>query len=74
MAAPAGSPALRCHPLAFMALIARREGVPALYVGMLPALIAMGPSGAVYYGTYDALKSAHLRSEAARTGEACIDL
>ena len=32
------------------------QGFGALYAGVLPALISVAPSGAVFYGTYDLLK------------------
>ncbi|KAG6768448.1 hypothetical protein POTOM_027365 [Populus tomentosa] len=38
------------------------EGFFSLYKGLLPSLVAMAPSGAVYYGVYDMLKSAYLHS------------
>ena len=68
MAAPPQSAVLRAQPLAVLGQVARAEGVPALYVGVLPALIAMAPSGAVYYSLYDALKTRHLSAVARRTG------
>jgi hypothetical protein len=39
------------------------QGFGALYAGVLPALISVAPSGAVFYGTYDLLK--------VRTGRTC---
>lgn len=36
--------------------ILRNEGFGALYGGCLPALMSVGPSGAVFYGVYDLLK------------------
>lgn len=36
--------------------ILRNEGFLALYGGCLPALMSVGPSGAVFYGVYDVLK------------------
>ena len=47
---------------AFSALrdIACKEGIGALYVGCLPAVIGMAPAGAVFYGSYDLLKHNHL--------------
>ena len=36
--------------------ILRAEGFTALYGGCLPALMSVGPSGAVFYGVYDLLK------------------
>ncbi|KAH9626334.1 hypothetical protein KSS87_000566 [Heliosperma pusillum] len=38
------------------------EGVLSLYKGLLPSLVAMAPSGAVFYGVYDMLKVAYLHS------------
>ncbi|XP_071693942.1 probable mitochondrial adenine nucleotide transporter BTL3 [Rutidosis leptorrhynchoides] len=39
------------------------EGFFSLYKGLLPSIISMAPSGAVFYGIYDILKSNYLRSE-----------
>nr|CAB3496828.1 unnamed protein product [Digitaria exilis] len=38
------------------------EGFFSLYKGLVPSLISMAPSGAVFYGVYDILKMAYLRS------------
>ncbi|KAM0952877.1 putative mitochondrial carrier protein [Dioscorea sansibarensis] len=38
------------------------EGFLSLYKGLVPSLISMAPSGAVFYGVYDILKSAYLHS------------
>lgn len=38
------------------------EGIFSLYKGLVPSLISMAPSGAVFYGVYDILKSAYLHS------------
>lgn len=38
------------------------EGFFSLYKGLVPSIISMAPSGAVFYGVYDILKSAYLRS------------
>lgn len=38
------------------------EGFFSLYRGLLPSIISMAPSGAVFYGVYDILKSAYLHS------------
>ncbi|WVZ55793.1 hypothetical protein U9M48_006409 [Paspalum notatum var. saurae] len=38
------------------------EGFFSLYKGLVPSLISMAPSGAVFYGVYDILKMAFLRS------------
>ncbi|CAJ1938109.1 unnamed protein product [Sphenostylis stenocarpa] len=40
----------------------RTEGFFSLYKGLVPSIISMAPSGAVYYGIYDILKSAYLHS------------
>lgn len=51
-----------------LAGIVRNEGIPALYVGCAPALVAMVPSGAVYYWLYDMLKEKHLKHVSKTTG------
>lgn len=38
------------------------EGFFSLYKGLVPSLISMAPSGAVFYGIYDILKMAYLHS------------
>lgn len=38
------------------------EGFFSLYKGLLPSIISMAPSGAVFYGIYDILKSNYLHS------------
>ncbi|KAJ7965711.1 Mitochondrial carrier protein [Quillaja saponaria] len=38
------------------------EGFFSLYKGLLPSILSMAPSGAVFYGVYDILKSAYLHS------------
>nr|XP_043606918.1 probable mitochondrial adenine nucleotide transporter BTL3 [Erigeron canadensis] len=38
------------------------EGFFSLYKGLLPSIISMAPSGAVFYGVYDILKSNYLHS------------
>lgn len=38
------------------------EGFFSLYKGLVPSIISMAPSGAVFYGVYDILKSAFLHS------------
>ncbi|PIN18926.1 Mitochondrial solute carrier protein [Handroanthus impetiginosus] len=38
------------------------EGFFSLYKGIVPSIISMAPSGAVFYGVYDMLKSAYLHS------------
>ncbi|KHN29056.1 Calcium-binding mitochondrial carrier protein SCaMC-1 [Glycine soja] len=40
----------------------KTEGFFSLYKGLVPSIISMAPSGAVYYGIYDILKSAYLHS------------
>lgn len=42
------------------------EGFFSLYKGLLPSIISMAPSGAVFYGIYDILKSAYLHSPGGR--------
>lgn len=42
------------------------EGFFSLYKGLIPSIVSMAPSGAVYYGVYDMLKSAYLRSPEGR--------
>ncbi|XP_031491873.1 probable mitochondrial adenine nucleotide transporter BTL3 isoform X1 [Nymphaea colorata] len=38
------------------------EGFFSLYKGLAPSILSMAPSGAVFYGVYDILKSAYLHS------------
>ena len=38
------------------------EGFFSLYKGLVPSVVAMAPSGAVFYGVYDILKAAYLHS------------
>uniref|UniRef100_A0A0D6RAK9 Mitochondrial adenine nucleotide transporter BTL3 n=1 Tax=Araucaria cunninghamii TaxID=56994 RepID=A0A0D6RAK9_ARACU len=38
------------------------EGFFSLYKGLLPAIISMAPSGAVFYGVYDILKTTYLHT------------
>ncbi|XP_010519529.1 PREDICTED: probable mitochondrial adenine nucleotide transporter BTL3 [Tarenaya hassleriana] len=38
------------------------EGFFSLYKGLVPSLVSMAPSGAVFYGVYDILKTAYLHS------------
>lgn len=40
----------------------KTEGFTSLYKGLLPAVISMAPSGAVFYGVYDILKTNYLKS------------
>ncbi|KAF3447659.1 hypothetical protein FNV43_RR08361 [Rhamnella rubrinervis] len=42
------------------------EGFFSLYKGLVPSIISMAPSGAVYYGVYDILKSSYLHSPEGR--------
>ncbi|CAI9109460.1 OLC1v1009282C1 [Oldenlandia corymbosa var. corymbosa] len=44
----------------------RTEGFFSLYKGLGPSIISMAPSGAVFYGVYDILKSAYLHSPEGR--------
>ncbi|XP_057729950.1 probable mitochondrial adenine nucleotide transporter BTL3 [Arachis stenosperma] len=44
----------------------RTEGFLSLYKGLVPSIISMAPSGAVFYGVYDILKSAYLHSPKGR--------
>ncbi|KAK9813188.1 hypothetical protein WJX72_010359 [[Myrmecia] bisecta] len=48
--------------LSTLVSIVRNEGVQALYVGCLPAIMTIAPSGAIYYGVYDVLKESHFRN------------
>lgn len=50
---------------AFRHLI-QTEGFFSLYKGLVPSIISMAPSGAVFYGVYDILKAAYLRSPKGR--------
>ncbi|XP_044476014.1 probable mitochondrial adenine nucleotide transporter BTL2 [Mangifera indica] len=42
------------------------EGIFSLYKGLVPSIASMAPSGAVFYGVYDILKSAYLHSPEGR--------
>jgi hypothetical protein len=42
------------------------EGFFSLYKGLVPSIVSMAPSGAVFYGVYDMLKSAYLHSPEGR--------
>uniref|UniRef100_M0ZNW4 Protein brittle-1, chloroplast n=1 Tax=Solanum tuberosum TaxID=4113 RepID=M0ZNW4_SOLTU len=42
------------------------EGFFSLYKGLVPSIMSMAPSGAVFYGVYDILKSAYLHSPEGR--------
>ncbi|KAD3640053.1 hypothetical protein E3N88_29276 [Mikania micrantha] len=42
------------------------EGFFSLYKGLVPSIISMAPSGAVFYGIYDILKSTYLHSPKGR--------
>ncbi|KAL4579750.1 hypothetical protein LXL04_015915 [Taraxacum kok-saghyz] len=44
----------------------KTEGFFSLYKGLLPSIISMAPSGAVFYGIYDILKSTYLHSPKGR--------
>lgn len=46
--------------------IVQNEGFFALYKGLLPSILSMAPSGAVFYSVYDMLKSAYLHSPEGR--------
>ena len=48
------------NALGVLLRIAREEGVGALYVGCVPAVVGMAPAGAVFYGSYDLMKHQHL--------------
>ena len=47
------------------------QGFGALYAGVLPALISVAPSGAVFYGTYDLMKVPNGLAPAAFAGDSC---
>jgi solute carrier family 25 phosphate transporter 23/24/25/41 len=47
--------------LATVAHVLKRERISAFYVGLIPALISVIPSNAVFYTVYDSLKANHLR-------------
>lgn len=42
------------------------EGFFSLYNGLVPSIISMAPSGAVFYGVYDILKSTYMHSPEGR--------
>ncbi|GMN33780.1 hypothetical protein TIFTF001_004336 [Ficus carica] len=44
----------------------RTEGFFSLYKGLVPSIVSMAPSGAVFYGVYDILKAAYLHSPEGR--------
>ncbi|KAK4766814.1 hypothetical protein SAY87_008456 [Trapa incisa] len=44
----------------------RTEGFFSLYKGLVPSIVAMAPSGAIFYGVYDILKSAYLHTPEGR--------
>lgn len=46
--------------------VIQTEGFFSLYKGLVPSIISMAPSGAVFYGVYDMLKSAYLHSPGGR--------
>nr|GMC62335.1 probable mitochondrial adenine nucleotide transporter BTL3 [Ipomoea batatas] len=64
MVAPGGE-ALGGLSGAFRHMI-QTEGFFSLYKGLVPSIISMAPSGAVFYGVYDILKSAYLHSPEGR--------
>lgn len=51
-----------------MRSIVATEGMGGLYRGILPALLSMAPNGAVFYGVYDCLKMAALRTRHRQRG------
>ncbi|KAL2468029.1 putative mitochondrial adenine nucleotide transporter BTL3 [Forsythia ovata] len=46
--------------------VVQTEGFFSLYKGLLPSILSVAPSGAVFYGVYDILKSAYLHSPEGR--------
>ncbi|WOG99046.1 hypothetical protein DCAR_0418393 [Daucus carota subsp. sativus] len=46
--------------------VVQTEGFFSLYKGLLPSILSMAPSAAVFYGVYDMLKSAYLHSPEGR--------
>ncbi|CAI9753083.1 unnamed protein product [Fraxinus pennsylvanica] len=44
----------------------QNEGFFSLYKGLVPSIISMAPSGAVFYGVYDILKSTYMHSPEGR--------
>ncbi|KAA8538085.1 hypothetical protein F0562_027693 [Nyssa sinensis] len=46
--------------------VIQTEGFFSLYKGLVPSIISVAPSGAVFYGVYDILKSAYLHSPEGR--------
>ncbi|KAK2984639.1 hypothetical protein RJ640_006622, partial [Escallonia rubra] len=42
--------------------VIQTEGFFSLYKGLVPSVMSMAPAGAVFYGVYDILKTAYLRS------------
>lgn len=46
--------------------VIQSEGIFSLYRGLVPSILSMAPSGAVFYGVYDILKSAYLHSPEGR--------
>ncbi|CAL0306574.1 unnamed protein product [Lupinus luteus] len=42
--------------------VIKTEGFFSLYKGLVPSIISMAPSGAVFYGVYDILKTTYLHS------------
>lgn len=46
--------------------VIQTEGFFSLYKGLVPSILSMAPSAAVFYGVYDMLKSAYLHSPEGR--------
>lgn len=46
--------------------VIQTEGFFSLYKGLLPSILSIAPSAAVFYGVYDILKSAYLHSPEGR--------
>lgn len=46
--------------------VIQTEGFFSLYRGLVPSILSMAPSAAVFYGVYDMLKSAYLHSPEGR--------
>eukprot|EP00899_Mesostigma_viride_P018316 jgi/Mesvir1/26486/Mv16155-RA.1 len=58
-----GGAALYRNPVHCAARMVAEEGVGSLYRGVLPSVVAMMPSGAIFYGVYGVLKDAQLRRQ-----------
>eukprot|EP01023_Acetabularia_acetabulum_P049641 TRINITY_DN5308_c0_g2_i2.p1 TRINITY_DN5308_c0_g2~~TRINITY_DN5308_c0_g2_i2.p1 ORF type:complete len:220 (-),score=48.68 TRINITY_DN5308_c0_g2_i2:127-765(-) len=55
----------------------QHEGIKSFYTGVVPAIASVAPSGAVFYGTYDVLKTAHLHkfgTEVCKTSQEGIQM